>query len=171
MIHVAGTVSPFRGSVAGGDEQFLESGGPRDSEPAISSGRSRALSDVVLPAQATSAGTAWPRRRRLKQKEKKKTPKTPTRTEGETLFSLCALRAFYNTRPIPRASLLNSFSAFEVVSCIRRKSSLSESSSTAETEILCSERRYPLTSPTDQNTIRSSEVKKKKKSSARQNDF
>ena len=66
MIHVAGTVSPFRGSVAGGDEQFLESGGPRDSEPAISSGRSRALSDVVLPAQATSAGTAWPRRRRLK---------------------------------------------------------------------------------------------------------
>lgn len=72
MIHVAGTVSSFRGSVAGGDEQFLESGGPRDSEPAVSAGGSRALSDVVLPAQATSAGAARTRRRRLRKEKKKK---------------------------------------------------------------------------------------------------
>ena len=91
MIHVAGTVSSFRGSVAGGDEQFLESGGPRDSEPAVSAGGSRALSDVVLPAQATSAGAARTRRRRLrkekkKKKRKKKRQKRLREQEGKRFF-------------------------------------------------------------------------------------
>ena len=45
------------------------------------------------------------KKKEKKRKEKRNAKKTPTRTEGETLFSLCALRAFYNTRPIPRASL------------------------------------------------------------------
>lgn len=67
-VYAAGAVSPFRSSVVGGDEQFLESGGPWYPEPAVSTSGSCALSDVVLPAQTTSAGAARPRRRRLKAK-------------------------------------------------------------------------------------------------------
>lgn len=52
--------------MAGCDEQFLESGGPRDPEPTVPSGSARPLSDAVLPSPTTSAGAARPRRRRLK---------------------------------------------------------------------------------------------------------
>lgn len=51
--------------MAGGHEQLLESGRPWYTEPPVPVGRTSTLSHRMLPAQATSAGTSRPRRRRL----------------------------------------------------------------------------------------------------------
>lgn len=65
MFNIVGAVFTLCRGVAGGHEQLLESGRPWYTESPVPVGCASTLSHYMLPAQATSTGTSWPRRRRL----------------------------------------------------------------------------------------------------------